>query len=198
MKRRGKGVTVLLVSAMVLMTACAAPGQPTGGGEGNLSSQSEDTPVNISEEQDIEAMESLEVRDTFAVCPRPSLAGNVETGDENSVAPCVEPYTVMPDLSNVDNLWQFYLEDGMAEKLAQNGFVVSGSAGGEFFEIYEQNRYTLMPSFVTVDSLMHTYHLYFSHLLKNVEKEYLMDSLSQLSSRMLESSADQYWQLMDT
>ena len=61
MKRRGKGVTVLLVSAMVLMTACAAPGQPTGGGEGNLSSQSEDTPVNISEEQDIEAfIEKLE------------------------------------------------------------------------------------------------------------------------------------------
>lgn len=56
----------------------------------------------------------------------------------------------------------------------------------------------LIPSFVTVDSMMHTYHLYFSHLLKNVEKEYLMDSLTRLGGRMLENSASQYEQLLGT
>ncbi len=35
---------------------------------------------------------------------------------------------------------------------------------GVFFEIYEMNRYSQIPNFVTVDSLMHTYHLYFSYL----------------------------------
>lgn len=191
-------MAILLASAMALMTACAAPGQPAGGGEGSSSGQSEDTPINISEEQNMGTVDSLEMPDTFAVCPRPSLTGNMETEEESSAAPSVEPYTIMPDLSNVDNLWQFYLADGMAEKLAQNGFVVSTGAGSEFFEVYEENRYMLLPSFVTVDSLMHTYHLYFSHLLKNVEKEYLMDSLSRLSSRMLENSASQYGQLKGT
>lgn len=189
---------MLLVLVMVTMTACAASGQPVGGVEGSLGGQSQDMPISISEEQDIGAADSSVGTGTFAVCSRPSLVGNVETGEESSPVPCVEPYDIMSDLSNVDNLWQFYLADGMVEKLAQNGFVVEGNAGGEFFEVYEENRYMLLPSFVTVDSLMHTYHLYFSHLLKNVEKEYLMDSLSQLSSRMLENSASQYLQLQGT
>lgn len=188
---------MLLTAVMVIMTACGASGQLPGGGN-DPSGSGEDTPVNMSGEQGTETTEAPEVPDTFAVCSRPSLTGNMETEGESSLIPCVEPYAIMPDLSNVDNLWQFYLADGMAEKLAQNGFVVSGSAGGEFFEVYEENRYMLLPSFVTVDSMMHTYHLYFSHLLKNVEKEYLMEGLAKLSGQMLESSASQYWQLQGT
>jgi len=198
MKRKGKWVTMLLVSVMVVLTACAVPGQPAGGGGGSLPEQNEDKPVDMSEEQNVEIPDSPEVPDVFAACPRPSLAGNVEMGEESGLAPCVEPYTILPDLSNVDNLWQFYLADGMADQLAENGFVVCGNAGGEFFEVYEENRYMLLPSFVTVDSLMHTYHLYFSYLLKNVEKEYLMDGLARLGGRMLENSASQYEQLMGT
>ncbi|MDE6517584.1 MAG: DUF3160 domain-containing protein [Acetatifactor sp.] len=201
MKRKGKSLSMLLaavMAVMAIMTACAAPGQSAGGGEGSSSGQGRDTPIDISEEQSVEVPNSPEMPDTFAASPRPSLVGNVETGEESSLVPCVEPYTIMPDLSNVDNLWQFYLADGMADKLARNGFVVCGGAGGEFFEVYEENRYMLLPSFVTVDSMMHTYHLYFSHLLKNVEKEFLMDSLMQLGGQMLKDSASQYEQLRGT
>lgn len=112
-----------------------------------------------------------------------------------SVTPSVEPYTVEPDLSNIDNLWQFYLEDEVQEKLVQNGFVVCGDAGNEFFEVYEYNRYDQIASFVTVDSLMHTYHLYFSYLMKNIEKDYLSDRITQLSSRMLDDSINEYEKL---
>lgn len=129
---------MLLVSAVVLTTACAAPGQSAGGGESSLARQGEDTPIDMNEEQNAEVPNFPEVPDTFAASPRPSLVGNVETGEESSLVPCVEPYTIMPDLSNVDNLWQFYLADGMADKLARNGFVVCGGAGGEFFEVYEE------------------------------------------------------------
>lgn len=104
---------------------------------------------------------------------RPVFMKNVEKSEVGSIKPCVEPYTVEPDLSNVDNLWQFYFDDKFKNKLSQNGFVVAGTSGSEFFDIYEINRYSMIPSFVTVDSLMHTYHLYFGHLLKNVEKNYL-------------------------
>ncbi|MDE7341479.1 MAG: DUF3160 domain-containing protein [Lachnospiraceae bacterium] len=119
----------------------------------------------------------------------------VKSGDEQAVdmaAPSVEAYTVAPDLSNVDNLWQFYLQDGFKTQLAENGFVVFGEAGFEFYEIYENNRYEQIANFVTVDSMMHTYHLYFAYLMKNVEKEYLYAYLTLLSRKMLESSVSQY------
>lgn len=111
------------------------------------------------------------------------------------VTPCVEPYTVEPDLSNIDNLWQFYLDDEVKEKLVENGFVVFGNAGREFFQTYEIDRYEQIAHFVTVDSLMHTYHLYFSYLLKNIEKTYLSENIRQLSRRMLDNSVAQYEKL---
>lgn len=111
------------------------------------------------------------------------------------VTPCVEPYTVEPDLSNIDNLWQFYLEDEVKDKLAEDGFVVFGDAEREFFQIYEIDRYEQIAHFVTVDSLMHTYHLYFSHLLKNIEKTSLSENIRQLSERMLANSVAQYEKL---
>ncbi|MCM1146109.1 MAG: DUF3160 domain-containing protein, partial [Lachnoclostridium sp.] len=49
-----------------------------------------------------------------------------------------------------------------------------------------------IPNFITVDSLMHTYHLYFAHLLKNIEKGYLTDTVKQLSEKMLLDSVEQY------
>lgn len=126
---------------------------------------------------------------------RPMLIPTSATYTETSVEASVGTYTVEPDLSNIDNLWQVYMEEGQARKFASNGFVVAGNAGSEFFNIYESNRYAQIPSFVTVDSLMHTYHLYFAHLLKNIERDYLADKLSQLSRQMLESSILQYSQL---
>ncbi len=86
----------------------------------------------------------------------------------------------------------------MAAKLSANGFVVWDDAGNEFFEVYEWNRYSLIPNFVTVDSMMHTYHLYFSYLLEQVEKGYLADDLAKLSVKMTESSAAQYEELKGT
>lgn len=127
-----------------------------------------------------------------AVNSRPMLLSLNAMKEEDMVSPNVAPYTVEPDLSNIDNLWQVYLSDEATEKLVKNGFVVSGSGGAEFFEQYEWNRYTLMPNFVTVDSLMHTYHLYFSYLMKNIEKDHLADNLASLSVKMAENSAAQY------
>ena len=109
-----------------------------------------------------------------------------------TVTPNVTPYEIAADLSNVENLEQFYFEDSVKEKLAENGFVVLGAADWEFYEIYETNRYGQIPNFVTVDSLMHTYHLYFAYLLKGIEKKQLSDALMQLSERMMTDSMEQY------
>lgn len=134
----------------------------------------------------------------FPTYTGPFSAKEAAASEDIGVTPCAAPYTIAPDLSNIDNLWQFYLGDEQREKIAQNGFVVCGDAGREFFEIYEINRYVPVANFVTVDSLMHTYHLYFAHLLKKVEKGYLSDCLRQLSDRMLADSLAQYEALKDS
>ena len=48
---------------------------------------------------------------------------------------------------------------------------------------------------MTVDSMMHTYHLYFSYLMKKTERDYLSETLAELSEAMLENSVEQYEEL---
>lgn len=123
---------------------------------------------------------------------RPLLVKGESEQAADIAVPSVEAYTIAPDLSNADNLWQFYLQDDMKAQLAENGFVVCGEAGFEFYEVYENNRYEQIANFVTVDSMMHTYHLYFAYLMKNTEKDYLYAYLTLLSRKMAESSKAQY------
>lgn len=204
MKAIYKKLTAIVLTAS-LLAGCAASEMP------------EEKEV-LSEQQGTEASAAAETQQDTAKAPeaekmthvsvnlysgeRPMLINSLEQGELDAVVPCVEPYSVAADFSNVENLWQFgviegadFESDDFYQKLAKNGFVVSGNAGNEFFEIYEQNRYALLPSFVTVDSLMHTYHLYFSYLLKNIERDSLFDSIVELSDRMLENSLEQYEQL---
>lgn len=199
-KRRSKRIAILLamLTGMLSVCACAAQNKPEESRNEALVEENGDTAAGISGEQNTGETVNLEEQAAAAAGGRPMLLKAMGADGENSVTPCVEAYTIEPDLGNLDNLWQFYLNDEMTEKLAQNGFVVGGFAGREFFEIYEQNRYNQIPNFVTVDSLMHTYHLYFSYLLKNIEKEYLEDQLLNLSRGMLGGSMAQYEQMKGT
>lgn len=109
------------------------------------------------------------------------------------LVPAVSAYQVQADFSNIINPHDVeYLDDEMKAKLNANQFVVSEGGYNEFFEVYESNRYVYKPNFVTVDSLMHTYHLYFQYLLKKTEKTYLSQTLSELSVEMLNKSTEQY------
>ena len=115
------------------------------------------------------------------------------------VVPKVEQYTLEPSLGNVDNVDDFYLTDNEKDGLQENIFFVSNDrVAREFHEIYENNRYDLTPNFVTVDSMMHTYHLYFSHLLKNTEREKLSGEVQTMSVKMLNKSIEQYKELKGT
>lgn len=185
-----------LVLTVSLFAACAAPKQ-----EDNKESrepQTEQTGSTPSDTQDdTKEPEGSESAVHLVAVERPTLI-KAEMREEAGVTPCVASYTVASDLSNVENLGQFYFGEGLVAKLAQNGFVVCSGGGSEFFQIYETNRYNQIPNFVTVDSMMHTYHLYFAWLLKNIERSYLSDSLAQLSNRMLSASIAQYEALEGT
>lgn len=115
---------------------------------------------------------------------------------DESLIPSVPEYKVKSDLSDIFNKDDIeYLPDSAKKKLAKDNFVVMDTGGFEFYDVYESNRYGQRPSFITVDSMMHTYHLYFSHLLKKLEKEDLYDELRELTDEMYEESVDQYGEL---
>ena len=109
--------------------------------------------------------------------------------------PNVAAYKPKADLSDVYDIERVYLGDEAREKLARNNFVVAYGSEAEFFDLYEFNRYAQYASFVTTDSMMHTYHLYFAMLQENTERNYLYGNIERLSKRMYDNSLAQYEEL---
>lgn len=107
----------------------------------------------------------------------------------------LKPNTVSGDLSNVVNLHSFgrFTPDQKA-LLAQNGFVVTPGKSKQIFYVYEHNGYYNLPSFITTDSILHTYHVFYDFTLRRMEKEFFSPLLKELTGRMLDLSMMQYRQ----
>ena len=104
-------------------------------------------------------------------------------------------------LGDITNKGMFRFSNAAKDLLMKNGFVVVSPkdwAYREFFSLYEVNRYGPVPQFVTTDSLLHTYHLFFDFLLRAVETESLAPELKDLNSAMLGESLKQYTELKGT
>ncbi len=115
-----------------------------------------------------------------------------------NISPNIEEYSIENDLSNVANKDDFTFSGEAKEKLVKNGFVVVPSHENEFFPLYEANRYSYVPNFVTTDSMLHNYHLMFDYLLKKLEKGKLTILLKDLNEKMLSESVAQYESLKKT
>ncbi|NLP17948.1 MAG: DUF3160 domain-containing protein [Firmicutes bacterium] len=108
------------------------------------------------------------------------------------ISPSLAAYQVGPGLANISNRDPFHFSPAAEELLVRNGFVVVPNAYREFFGLYEMNRYEPVPSFITTDSMLHNFHLFFSHLLRVTEKEKLAPALYDLTQAMLAESQRQY------
>ncbi|MDO9536482.1 MAG: DUF3160 domain-containing protein [Bacillota bacterium] len=114
------------------------------------------------------------------------------------VTPQVQPYQVKEDLSNIANLEQFgSFTAEQREHLASNGFVVVPSREEQLFYIYENNEYMKLPSFVTTDSVLQVYHIFFDYSLRTLEGEKLLPILEELTESMLQKSLLLYNHLTD-
>lgn len=134
---------------------------------------------------------------TPTVSPAPaarptSLLGDLPVLYDTSLVPAVPEFTVAEDFSNVINadLLEYWNDEAKA-KLLENGFLVVSSPIDEFYPRYESNRYLYTPNFVTVDASLHTYHLYFLYLQRQVEEQHLLPLLQELTSAMLAQSRTQ-------
>jgi hypothetical protein len=132
--------------------------------------------------------------------PAVAFASKFATYEEVSVdvSPKVPAYSVSQNLSNVTNASDFTFSDEAKNLLIKNAFVVKPSYNNEFFPLYESNRYSYTPSFITTDSMLHNYHLMFDFLLKQLEEQKLAAELKQLNADMLSESLSQYNNLKGT
>ena len=197
MKRK---VLAMLMATLVVMQGCGsvqnadnAVSDATGEEAPLAEDKTFDTQTEASDEKDNTQEETLLETETDEVVYY-----------NKDLVPSIEPYSVAEDFSNVEYADEFdvYFNPGheyasenaaaLRDSLIKNNFAVVKGYGDEFFDIYESNRYIMFPNFVTVDSLMHTYHLYFAYLMRQTEKGYLTEKLSTLGDDMLKESADQY------
>ena len=187
---------------MIVLTAASLIA--TSGGCASVSVNTEE-PVETVEEKKEEADTAKEKSDDsiegeVKYLTRQSLIeGENDEDDIRDLSPSIPETVVEDDMSNVTNFSDFdYFPQGILDLLKKNGFAVTDGGGREFFEQYEDNRYFQTPNFVTVDSLMHTYHIYFSYLMRDIEKEHLYGQLQTLTRDMLDETMEQYKQLKGT
>lgn len=199
-----KSIVPFLVAVIVLLTAAlitvciyfngklsASISEKNIKGETVADEKKESEEVKEDKTQAEKIKEEVSVTTSENGASRSSLIKNKFEINSEIIANTAE-YEVSPDLSNVYNKDLYYFNDEQMKMLEDNYFFVDKSYGSyEFFEVYENNRYYYESNFVTVDSLMHTYHLFFSHLLKNLEKTELSEAVSAMSVKMYEKSLEQ-------
>ncbi len=130
-----------------------------------------------------------------ATAPEPSgrisLLSLATVPDEQAYAANASPYRIEPGLAGVDMPDDHHLSEEARKILEEQGFVVVLGYGDEFWPVYEENRYRLHANLVTVDSMMHTYHLYFQYLLRKLEEGGLSAALLRMGQELLSACQDQ-------
>lgn len=203
------GVVLLSTSLMIQSAGCAdlnlnKADSDTASSEGSSKAQEEvDSAQASTKESTTDASSSSDTEGEhieYLSLERTNMLSGLFSSETVSYTAKSDGLVPESDLSNVTNIedYSYYSEDFL-KALATDGFVIDTyNSGYEFFDAYEMNRYLQKCNFVTVDSMMHTYHLYFTYLLKKTEKEYLSDELLETGKEMLDISKEQYEALKGT
>lgn len=118
--------------------------------------------------------------------------------------PSLEDYTVAKDFSNVENFSDFGdFTERQKEMLLRYGFVITKPKNLEdnqyseepwnyefdqIHQVYEDNEYKELASFVTTDSVTHIFHIFYDGFLRNLEKEELYPKSIDLNKKLLEEN----------
>ena len=118
-----------------------------------------------------------------------------------SLGAAVKPYTVSPSFREVANYRAFTkalpLNPAQQRLLAKNLFVCAPTRAQQLFHIYEHNDYLNLPSFVTTDSVLQVYHVFYDFTLRTVEERSLLPALKRLTQGMLAASLETWQQASD-
>ena len=87
------------------------------------------------------------------------------------------------------NWFQLYKpDDKLLGMLYKNNVAFSSTDYQQLFNVYENNEYLAMPSFVTTDLMLQAYHMYFSYVLKCIEQQELSVLLKESMAELLQQS----------
>lgn len=80
--------------------------------------------------------------------------------------------------NNIVNLFQFKdIDKELLEKLQRNNFAITEGSNLQLFHAYEENDYRQVPNFITTDLYLQAFHMYFSYILKSLEKQHIIPTL---------------------
>ncbi|HOA79679.1 MAG TPA: DUF3160 domain-containing protein [Defluviitaleaceae bacterium] len=174
-----KKITAILLSLVILFTACTS--------NGDKGAFLWDTKANAKDSTILTISDTLNYSNEeipFSLTP---------------YTPSIPKYTLNSDLSNVVNASKF---DGLSQEqikmLVDNGFVVLNPNPDKahyymkMYDIYEENEYKNIPNFITVDVALHMYHKFFDETLKAIEKEHLYGDLQELTDNMFNKAVKLY------
>ncbi len=123
--------------------------------------------------------------------------------DVSDIKPQASPYSLPLDTSkDIANWKQFNgkiaLGNTARDLLSKNGFVVLNTNGGSVFakddfeSFYNKLQKQDLPVFVTTDSLLHYYHVFFDTALMRMEKDIFYKDSWQMTKKFYEDSLDIY------
>jgi hypothetical protein len=129
---------------------------------------------------------------TPATAPAP-----VSTPPEEKVDARVPSYTVSASLAEVVNLKSFTAAVPIAplqrSLLQKNLFVCSPTDYTQLYHVYENNEYLKLPNFVTTDSILQLYHIFYDYTLRSAEADALLPALTRMTDGLLKDAVST-WQ----
>ena len=97
------------------------------------------------------------------------------------------------NLQNLTNPRQLKeIDENLLKHLAADGFAIVPAQHEQLFSVYEQNDYSIFPSFVTTDLFLQLYHLYFDCMLRELEESSLLGLMTDFSREMFSAMNDIY------
>lgn len=95
------------------------------------------------------------------------------------------------DLSDVTGMGTI-TDDRIKQMLSLQGFAVVESDYDQFYEIYRGNKRLDYKHFITVDTLLHTFHILYDYSLRFIEANTLFETLADLSQDLLDWNLNNY------
>ena len=110
----------------------------------------------------------------------------------NISSPSVDIYTISADFSNVSNFSKFTFSENDKLSLRQNYFVAKPSQYKQIYDIYNECKKNEIPIFVSVDSMLHTFHILYDYALRILEVQKFYPTLVSLTAEMMGYTDRQY------
>ena len=178
-----KAMSLLLISAMIIVVFSSC------GDTANQNPKSKDEVENTENSDGKEERADIRTENPANFKSLSYLGKPEITYKKSDFLAQVKPYEIKSDLSDVVNMDKFpTFSAEQKKKLAENGFVVMSpnkeDVMRKMYSRYEVNEYQEIPNFITTDTALNMYHIFFENTLKNLEKDKLSEELLHLSESM--------------